>query len=132
MHEQDSQIVFTGSREVRVIPQGWQHPRDERGRHVPLLPADYVFDDEQDATYPTMPSVHALRDGETQIIAYETVSEGTPLSPAFPNTSAGRLALVAWCAGNASTFGDKRASGEAWAAILFGGAGVALDGTVLA
>jgi hypothetical protein len=126
----DTDIVIMGSREVRVIPKGWQHPRDARGRHVPLLPADYVFDDEQDAAYPTMPSVHALRDDATEIMAYETVSEGTPVSPAFPTSAAGRMALVTWCAEHATTFGDHRADGEAWAALLFGDAGVALDGTV--
>ena len=29
---------FIANREVRFIPAGWQHPKDERGRYVPLLP----------------------------------------------------------------------------------------------
>jgi hypothetical protein len=30
------------NREVRFIPRGWQHPRDERGRYLPLLPNGYA------------------------------------------------------------------------------------------
>jgi hypothetical protein len=113
-----------GSREVRRVPVGWLHPVDEQGRCVPLLPHDYVSDD--GAPVRRMP-----QPGEP-IMAYETVSEGTPISPAFPDTPEGRRDLVAWCAEHATTFGDHRADAEAWAAILFGDAEVGLDGEVTA
>ena len=32
---------FIANREVRLIPAGWQHPKDESGRYVPLLPFGY-------------------------------------------------------------------------------------------
>ncbi len=68
-----------------------------------------------------------------EIAAYETTTEGTPISPAFPNTPEGRRDLVAYCAEHAFVFGHQRAGGEAWAAILFGeGATVDSDGTVRA
>ena len=115
MNEQNTAIRFIANREVRVIPKGWQHPKDARGKHVPLLPED-------------MPDAM----GETEIAAYETTSEGTPISPAFPNTPEGRLALVNHCAERETTFGDHGADAEAWAAILFGCATVDLDGAVRA
>ena len=85
---------FVPGREIRVIPRGWQHPRREGGRYQPLLPADYAFDDDQER-WPQMPDASRLPEGETEIAAYEAVSEGTPISPAFPNTPEGRRALVA-------------------------------------
>ena len=98
------------------------------------MPANYAFDDEAHETgcVARMPDASGLRADDTEIVAYETVSEGTPISPVFPNTSEGRLALVNYCAEHATTFGEHRADAEAWAAILFGGASVDLDGTVRA
>ena len=126
--------AFIGGREVRIIPKGWQHPRNGRGRCAPLLPANYAFDDEahEAGCVARMPDTSGLCADETEIAAYETVSEGTPISPVFPNTPEGRLALVNDCAEHATAFGDHRADPEAWAAVLFGGASVDLDGTVRA
>ncbi len=130
MNERNIDFRFVGGREVRVIPKGWRHPI-EGGRHVPLLPAGYVFDEDQ-APYPMMPDVHHLAPYETEVAAYESVSEGTPISPAFPNTPQGRLDLINYCAGHCTTFGHHKAGAEAWAAILFGDAAVSLDGHVTA
>lgn len=124
------QFIAIPNREVRTIPKGWRHPTDARGRYVPLLDERYLYHDEQPGQ--AMPSTHLLREDETEIAAYETTTEGTPISPPFPNTSAGRLALVNHCAEHATTFGDSRADAEAWAAVLFGSATVDLDGTVRA
>lgn len=126
----DAQIAFVGGREVRIFPKGWQHPRDDRGSHIPLLSADHAFDDEDQRTVGLMPDARSLAAHETEIAAYEAVSEGTPISPAFPNTPEGRLALVNCCAEHETTFGDSHADAEAWAAILFGDASVGIDGTV--
>lgn len=110
-----ARIRFLANREVRVIPAGWQHPVDAARHPLPLLPEE-------------MPEVGG---GESAIMAYETVTEGTPISPAFPNTREGRLDLVRWCADHCTTLGQHRAGAEAWAAILFGeGTTIALDGTV--
>jgi len=124
---------FIPNREVREIPKGWQHPTDARGKHIPLLPYGYAGDDSEIAVTPetTMPPTPWV--GEIEIAAYETTTEGTPISPAFPNTPKGRRDLVAYCAEHAFVFGHRRAGGEAWAAVLFGeGATVDSDGTVRA
>ena len=123
----ETQITFVGGREVRVIPKGWQHSKDERGRWVPLLRFGYPVEDGE-PEYPTMPEPGR----ETEIVAYEATSEGTPISPAFPNTPEGRVALINYCAEHCTTFGDRRSGAEAWAAILFADATVDLDGTVRA
>jgi hypothetical protein len=126
------EFFSVGGREVRGFPKGWQHPKRD-GRYVPLLPYGYAGDEsEGPAATPetTMPPT-PLR-GENEIAAYETVTEGTPISPAFPDTDEGRLALVRYCAEHCTTFADHRADAEAWAAILFGEAAVGLDGSVVA
>ena len=105
---------FISNHEVRIVPAGWQHPVDKRVRYAPL------FADQ-------MPEPN----GETEIVAYETTSEGTPISPAFPTTPEGRLDLVRYCSEHCTTFGDHLAGEEAWAVILFGeGAVVTDDGTI--
>jgi hypothetical protein len=119
-------IRFVGCVEMRHIPLGWQHPKDALGRWVPLLPWDYLIDGELPALRMPEPI------GETQIVAYEAVTEGTPISPPFPDTPTGCLDLVNYCAEHCTTIGDFTADAEAWAAILFGHASVGIDGTVRA
>jgi hypothetical protein len=143
MLESHYQVSAIANREVRRVPRGWRHPRDARGRYLPLHRADFFFGmseterDEIDESYRALP---AYRDGflmpeprgAAEIVAYETTTEGTPASPAFPNTPEGRLALVNWCAEHATTFADHRADAETWAAVLFGDglAAVGTDGRV--
>ena len=134
MPETKFEISFIANREVRWIPRGWQHPRDGKGRFRPLLPNGYaaangLTKEEAAHSAPEMPETTGpVRSKGLQIVAYETTSEGTPLSPAFPETPDGRLALVNWCAENLTTFGDHNADDEAWAAVLFGG-GLAMVGS---
>ena len=127
MNERNIRPYFVGGREVRRVPRSWQHPKDDRGRYVPLLPDDYWSDEPVDDAA-KMPAP----DGPTEIMAYETTTEGTPISPAFPNTPEGRRDLIAFCAEHCTTFGQHKADAEAWAAILFGEAAVGLDGQVVA
>ena len=139
-------LEFVSNNEVRIIPKGWSHPRDERGRHRPLLPAaqwpstaeeqrqwtiEYETDEPPNPEH-FMPSVRGLPAEATEIVAYETTSEGTPISPAFPNTPQGRLDLVNYCAEHGTTFAQPTAGPEAWAAILFADRTtvVSEDGTV--
>jgi len=114
------QPTFIANREARVLPAQWRHPRGAEGRNVPLLREQ-------------MPDVAGLPPHRTRIAAYETTTEGTPISPPFPNTPEGRLALVEYCAQHRTTWGNHIAGAEAWAALLFGeGAAVTLDGAVIA
>ena len=114
MREAQASVRVLTNREVRRVTRGWQHPLDDRGRPAPLLPEQ-------------MPAVT----GQVDLMAYETTSEGTPISPAFPDTPTGRLQLIRYCAEHATTFGRHRSGEEAWAAVLFGErTAVRLDGTV--
>jgi hypothetical protein len=144
--ETDFKASFVCNREVRRITKGWQHPRDAKGRFVPLLPADYlsrlseaeradILEANAAIGYDTeahlMPTVARLAPEAVEIAAYETTSEGTPISPAFADTPEGRLAVANWCAVHATTFGDNKADAETWAAVLFGdGAFVTSEGRV--
>lgn len=115
----EPQVLFVGGRELRMIPKGWLHP-EGTGKPRPLLPED-------------MPDVAGLAPEETEIVAYEAVSEGTPISPPFPNTPEGRLRLVEYCARHCTTWGDHKGGAEAWAALLFGKhTAVTADGVVIA
>jgi len=122
--ESSHEARIVSNREVRWIPRGWQHPKDERG-FKPLLPTGYG----DDASIEMPPT--AASEGR-EIAAYETTTEGTPISPAFPATQEGKLALVNWCAEHAFTWGDHKADAETWAGILFGEdlASIGLDGSV--
>jgi hypothetical protein len=123
-----TEVFFVGSREVREVPQGWQHPKDERGRYIPLLPFGYQIDDDERAPADRMMPPPL---GDIEIAAYETVTEGTPISPAFPDTPQGRLNLLAYCAEHCTTIGEHRGGVEAWAAFLFGDAAIGIDGQVI-
>jgi hypothetical protein len=124
------EILLVGMYEAREVPAGWQHPKDEHDTFSPLLPYGYAGDDSEILVTPenTMPPTPWV--GEIEIMAYEICTEGTPISPAFPNTRAGKLDLCNWCAANEKLLGKHPVDGEAWAAILFGDAGITLDGEV--
>jgi hypothetical protein len=124
---------FIANREVREIPRGWRHPKDKKGRYVPLLPNGYCaandLSEEDRNGVGEMPAITpAVRARGVEIMAYETTTEGTPISPAFPDTPEGRAALVRYCAEHATTFGDYRADVEAWAGILFSDQVVLVEG----
>ena len=105
---------FIVNREVRRIPKGWQHPRDARGRFIPHLDRVHYDDlmqtlepDEPRPKLPPMPLVDGLAPGQTEIMAYETTTEGTPISPAFSDTPEGKLSLANYCAEHATVFADQ-------------------------
>jgi hypothetical protein len=124
---------FIANREVRFIPAGWQHPKDGRDRYVPLLPTGYCaangLTEEERNGVGEMPDTSGLSPESLEIAAYETTTEGTPISPAFPNTPEGRLAVANWCAEHETTYGDFKADAEAWAAMLFTDHVVLVDGS---
>lgn len=100
------------SREVRRVPEGWAHPRNAAGHFIPLLDEDYESAAQKWATgflrwesgdnpdrarsnvrwywdwVGNPPSEEQYRpawpdEDRTWYQAYETVSEGTPTTPAF-------------------------------------------------
>jgi len=103
-------------REIRLVPKGWEHPRNEDGHFKALFDEDYqtaakewwdaavawhsggplqeYADEDTRATYPwywdwtdSPPDQESYRPAFTEpadcFQIYETVSEGTPVSPVF-------------------------------------------------
>jgi hypothetical protein len=90
-------LCVLANREVRKIPAGWVHPIDGQGRPIPLSPDD-------------MPKVIGLEHRQLRLCVYETTTEGTPCSPAFPDSSAGRRALLEHCVRHVPLFAAHRGS----------------------
>lgn len=117
-------------REVRRVPKDWQHPKDERGRYVPMYPGSWYADrvrEWEDAVRERglqgaidwtggPPSrgryMPMWTDAEADhLMMYEDTSEGTPISPPFKTPEE----LARWLAdNNASAFGGMTATYEQW------------------
>ncbi len=164
------------SREVRMVPVDWQHPRDAQGEFVPMLDTDYAdavrqWGEEElpewlegarlwatgvvktssdgvttiaevvakakvDRPYSPIPEppTYAWWAGDvperpkrehfmpswpsaerTHLMMYESVSEGTPISPAFATAEA----LAKWLTDTgASAFADETATYDQWLAMI--------------
>ena len=107
-------------REVRKIKAGWQHPKHPNGNYIGLFDgSDYAihcgYDVDEDEGPPDpkdyMPQWSP--DETTMFVMYETVSEGTPTSPAFETPEA----LARWLADN-DTF--VKATYEQWLKVCNG------------
>ncbi len=95
-------------REIRRVPRGWEHPRNERGEYQPLYDREFdvaakqwkdglaaweAGEKSEDCEYwewedgPPDREYYRPRWTEepTCFQMYETVSEGTPVSPVFEN-----------------------------------------------
>ncbi|MDP9236371.1 MAG: hypothetical protein M3P30_03065 [Chloroflexota bacterium] len=125
-----AEFLYIGLYEVREIPKGWQHPIDEHGMPVPLFRAG-AWREMMDEDAPiTADNCLPETNGEAELVVYETCTEGTPVTPAFPKSPEGRLAMLSYCAEHVTTLERHKTGIEGWAAILFGDAAVAGDGTV--
>ncbi len=83
------------SREVRKVDAGWEHPK-ENGEYIPLRMEEMPQKE---------PSLFQM---------YETTTEGTPISPAFPNIEE----LARWLADTgASALGKETATYDQWLAM---------------
>lgn len=117
--------LFFANREVRRVPLDWKHPTDGDGHYVPLSERDpSSSEDDPESEMPDFTGVPPERMG---LCAYETTTEGTPISPVFPDTLKGRFALAAHCGEHATVFADQRADVHTWSAILFGEAAAVVD-----
>ena len=124
-------------REIRRVPEGWEHPRDERGNYKPLY--DQAYEDackewkegyaqwergehpyQSDSEfwdgwtsppnedyYRSTPSGTQFNGEPTHYQIYQTVSEGSPVSPKFVSLEQ----LVDWLVEQ----GTARSSAEAFA-----------------
>ncbi len=130
-----AEIRFSSSRTLRKVPLKWEHPRNEQGGFVPLYDRKtyphYTEEEIQkglkdgwiksreglEARF--APDFSGVSDEEMGICAYEETTEGTPISPVFPNTSQGRFDLLKHVTENESVFGDVKTDIETWSRILF-------------
>ena len=121
MPKQCLHYEFSTNRELRMVPPGWEHPRDRDGRHLPLFSGDQYAEDlleyeqaKQDwkdrgrpgalSEWCPKPRKDAYMpafdpDKATKLMAYLTVSEGTPMSPAFDTPAE----LAKWLHENGAT-----------------------------
>lgn len=124
-------------REVRRVPANWQHPKNERGHYIPMMPAgwfDSVYSDwkeENDPTWPEPTRDQFMPDWPddqcTHMMMYEDTSEGTPISPAFSTAEE----LARWLAdNNASALGDQTATYEQWLRMI-NGSGYAISAVMI-
>lgn len=125
--------MMMASRELRRVPRGWQHPRDERGHYIGLFPftteaeerAQYArygwnFDENHEGGWDQARYMPEPGD-DAQIMAYETVSEGTPITGrAFDDTPDGRLKLLRDLLADGRGIAGAEPGIEGWAAIMFG------------
>jgi len=117
-------------REVRRVPATWEHPKDERGRFIPMHERFCYTESEieeglregwlknQPPLYgvPTMPQWPESE--RTHYQMYEDCTEGTPISPVMETPEA----LARWLADTgASSFGGMTADYEAWLRVCRGG-----------
>ncbi len=123
------------SREVRKVPESWEHPKRDHGSYVPLYDGyqqelkdfselieekglaealDYCGGGPCSDDYmPDWPESE-----RTHFQMYETCSEGTPISPVCETPEE----LARWLAdNNASAFGDMTATYEQWVATIDAG-----------
>ena len=125
-------------RGIRRVPLGWEHPKDENGHYIPLFDAaassggQYNFDnvaelvedgdlrlgERMEPWY--MPGFGDIPEEEMGICLYETTTEGTPLTPIFPDTPEGQKDLAAYASEYATAYADWELSTQQWEARLFG------------
>jgi hypothetical protein len=98
-------------REVRRVPRAWVHPRDAEGVLVPMV--EHV-----PATSEGVSVMPQWAEGErTHWMMYETVTAGTPLSPALPTPEA----LAQWLVDRQTRLcGEAAASYSTWLAVIRG------------
>ena len=121
------------NRESRRVPLNWEHPRNEKGQFIGLsdhsrLTEESISEwlseepglnrDKIESWH--MPDFSNIPEEQMGICAYETTSEGTPISPVFPDSLEGRFELAQYCMENATVFGSQKCPDiEGWRAILF-------------
>lgn len=116
-------------RAIRMVPANWEHPKDERGKYIPMHTRFPYADDEiaegledgwLDASKPNygidlMPTWSEQEATHFQL--YETTTEGTPISPVFASFDD----LCEWAAENATTFANFKATADQWREMLRSG-----------
>lgn len=118
------------SREVRRVPANWEHPKDENGHYIPHhehfpynkeeikegLEDGWLKDGAPNYGCDVMPQWPESE--RTHYQMYESVTEGTPISPVMETPEA----LAQWLAdNNVSTGPYATATYEQWLAVINAG-----------
>jgi hypothetical protein len=123
-------IVLAANHELRFVPLTWQHPVDETGAPVPLGSREFMETEDElqellaqgytrdELTCGYMPDIATVPAHELGVAVYETTTEGTPITPTFPNTREGLYELLHYCTRHCATFADSQAGIDGWARIL--------------
>lgn len=123
------------SREVRMVPPDWEHPKNGAGQYKPLFERDYKEAAAEWLKYANEKGLQEAIDWHgqapdaedympawseseaTHYMMYECTSEGTPISPAFATPEE----LARWLTDNkASAFAGQTASYDAWLNVARG------------
>ena len=114
-------------REVRRVPANWEHPKDGNGHYIPLdthfslngsevqvgIREGWLKDEPPHYGYGLMPDWPTAERTHWQM--YETVSEGTPISPVMKTPEE----LAQWLVDNqVSAFAGTTASFAQWLATI--------------
>jgi hypothetical protein len=125
-------------RQVRMVPKDWEHPKDARGKYIPLhdnyeeAVAEFQEYEKEHGWaeavdwFGRVPSSrsHMIPEGERNYyMMYEDTTEGTPISPAFATPEE----LAHWLADTgASSFAGMTASYESWLATIRRGSAMSM------
>ena len=135
-------------REVRKVPENWEHPKNDNGRYQPMFDESYKENADEwlkncilwsKGEHPDQDEKtrckyfwewgggppdeqyyrpHWKEEERTHIQMYETCSEGTPISPVIKTPEE----LARWLTdNNASAFGGMTATYEQWLATVHAG-----------
>lgn len=106
-------------REVRMVPENYEHPKDENGYYIPLIYSKEELEKlETECDIPYM--FEKIEPSFNMYCMYETCSEGTPLTPIFKT----KEELARYCADNKiSYFGRMTANYEQWMGVINGSLG---------
>lgn len=128
----------SGNRGIRRVPLNWQHPKDETGNFIPLYDTrepsggKYTIEDLEemiqegevshydDVKSLFMPTFNDVPAEEMGVCLYETTTEGTPLTPVFPDNEQGHKDFAAYAAEYATSFASHQESAEDWEQRFFG------------
>lgn len=118
------------SREVRKVPANWEHPKDAGGKIIPLYPSfpykqSEIEEGLKDGWLEDCPPHYGLdimpdwpETERTHWQMYESVTEGTPISPVMESPEA----LARWLADNKASAGPyATASYQQWLAMIDAG-----------
>lgn len=129
----DYEITYAANREIRNVSADWEHPKGQNGKYLPLFSNDRLllmenefrymieadleeglYESEEEAMENYLKAYMPRFKKPTHFQAYETTTEGTPVSPVFDNIDS----LLKYLAKNETLFAGKKATVKEWRKAL--------------